>query len=88
MLYNDGNQDPALVGVIGTEYARNDNFEEAMIWYERAYEKTSPISRTLAIWTPPESAIWNHEGFRALMKKMNLDDASVAEARVAAASQF
>jgi len=88
VLYNDGNQDQALVGVIGTEYARNNNFEEAMIWFERAYAKPSPFSGTLAIWTPPESAIWNHEDFRALLKKMNLDDASVAEARAAAASQF
>jgi TolB-like protein/Tfp pilus assembly protein PilF len=88
VLYNDGNQDSGLVPMIGAEYARNDNFEEAMIWYERAYEMPSPFSGIPAIWTPPESAIWNHEGFRALMKKMNLDDASVAEARAAAASQF
>jgi tetratricopeptide (TPR) repeat protein len=88
VLYNDGNQDSALVPMIGAEYARNDNFEEAMIWYERAYEMPSPFSCMPAIWTHPESAIWNHPGFRALMKKMNLDDASVATAKAAVTTQF
>jgi hypothetical protein len=87
VLYNDGNQDPGLEASIGTEYARNDNLEEAIIWYERAYEMRSPFSGIPAIWTPPESAIWNHSGFQALMKKMHLDDDSVATAKAAVASQ-
>ena len=85
--YNEGNEDPSLVPYIGIAYVQLGNIEEAINWFERAAESPGPINSISAVIIYNYSAIWNHPRFESLMKKMNLDDASVATAKAAVASQ-
>ena len=86
-LHNAGNDDPLLVPSIGIVYTHLDNIEDAINWFERATETPSPFSSLSAIMFYHNSALWNHPRFQSLMEKMNLDDASVATAKAAVASQ-
>ena len=86
-LYDAGDQSPALVPFIGGVYTHLGNIEEAIIWFERATETPGPVNAYPANWLYHNSALWNHPRFQLLLSKMNLDDASVATAKAAVASQ-
>ena len=86
-LHNAGNDDPLLVPSIGIVYTHLGVIEEAIIWFERATETPSPFSSLSAIMFYDNAALWNHPRFQSLMEKMNLDNASVATAKAAGATQ-
>jgi len=84
--YNEGNDDPALVPYIGNAYLQLGNIEEAIIWFERAAVSPGVGNGMLIVQIYNDSTIWNHPRFQLLLNKMNLDDASVATGKAAAAS--
>ncbi len=86
-MHNAGIFDPILAPSIGNVYMRLREIEEAIKWYERATETPNPFHSLAAMFFHQDSALWNHPRFQTLMKKMNLDDASVATAKAAVASQ-
>ncbi len=86
-LYEDGNEDPSLPSFIGVAYAQLGDIEEAINWFERAAESRSPAYGISTVMVYNNSAIWNHPRFQLLLNKTNLDDASVATAKAAVASQ-
>ncbi len=86
-LHNAGNDDPLLVPSIGIVYTHLGNIEDAITWFERASETPNPFHSLPSMFSRQDSALWNHPRFQTLMKKMNLDDASVAAAKAAVANQ-
>ncbi len=87
-LHDAGNEQPALVPFIGIVFGLLGEVEEAINWFERGAATPSPLGTLLPIvWFYDHPAIWNHPRYQALMEKTNLDDASVATAKAAVASQ-
>ena len=86
-LYEDGNEDPSLAPYIGVAYVQLGNIDEAINWFERAAESPGPAYGISIVMVYNNSAIWNHPRFQLLLNTTNLDDASVAAARVAVANQ-
>jgi TolB-like protein/Tfp pilus assembly protein PilF len=86
-IYNEGNEDPTLVPYTGVAYVRLGNIEEAIDWFERAAESPGPATSISTVMVYKNSALWNHPRFQTLLQKMNLDNASVAAAKAAVASQ-
>ena len=52
--------------------------DEAITWFERAYEIREAHSILISVLNRGTPALWEHPRFQALLKKMNLDDASIA----------
>jgi TolB-like protein/cytochrome c-type biogenesis protein CcmH/NrfG len=88
-LHDAGSEDPALVPMIGMIYWYLGEVEEAINWFERGTE-TPNLNNTafIPIWLSRSTIDRNHPRLQALLKKMNLDDASVATTKAAAASKF
>ncbi len=86
-LYNEGNEDPSLAPYIGVAFVHLGNIEEAINWFERAAESPGIANRISIAMIYNNSAIWDHPRFQLYLNKMNLDDASVAAAKAAVASQ-
>jgi hypothetical protein len=86
-LHNAGNRDPLLAPAIGLVYTRLGSIEKAIDWYERGEEIPSIGNYFSVYFFDNNAALWDHPRFQVLMEKMNLDDASVASAKVAVASQ-
>ena len=63
---------------IGGISARVGLLDEAITWFERAYEDREFASIFMAAWNQHRPALWERPRFQALLKKMNLDDASIA----------
>ena len=86
-LHDAGGEEPVLVPMIGMIYGYLGEAEEAISWFERGTETPNPVNNIiLIIRFHDRPAIWNHPRFQALLKKLNLDDASVATAKAAAES--
>jgi len=85
--HDAGNYAPMLVPSIGIVYTHLGVIEEAIVWFERATETPNPFGMLPAQMFYDNSDLWHHPRFQSLMKKMNLDDASVAAAKAAVASQ-
>ncbi len=86
-LYEEGSEDPSLVPFIANAYVQLSNLEEAINWFERSAESPGPSTSMSAMMIYNYSDIRNHPRFQLLLKKMNLDDASVSTAKAAVASQ-
>ncbi len=86
-LHNAGNRDPFLAPTIGLVYTRLGSIEKAIDWYERGEEIPGPGNYFSVHFFYNNAALWDHPRFQTLMEKMNLDDASVASAKVAVTSQ-
>jgi tetratricopeptide (TPR) repeat protein len=85
-LHDAGNEDPIIAPVICTTYGLLGDIEKAIDWFERGAETLNHQFRALPIISLyNQPAFWNHPRFQAILEKMNLDDASVAEAREAMA---
>ncbi len=85
-LYEEGSEDPSLVPYIANAYVQLSNLEEAINWFERSAESPGPGTGLSAMMIYNYSDIRNHPRFQLLLKKMNLDDASVSTAKAAVAS--
>ena len=72
---------------IGDVTARLGLIDEAVDWFERAAE----AGTVFKLWIPAHSTdipeLWNHPRFQALLKRMNLDDASIAALLAAEATE-
>ena len=86
-LHKAGNRDPFLAPAIGLVYTRLGSIEKAIDWYERGEEISCPFNYFSVYFFYNNAALWDHPRFQTLMEKMNLDDASVASAKVAVTSQ-
>ena len=84
--YNEGSEEPSLVPFIGIAYVQLGNVDEAINWFERAAESPSPLNGLTAVMIYTNSATWNHPRFQLHLRTINLDDASVAAAKAAAAN--
>ena len=82
-LHSDGSDDPLLAPAIGIVYTYLGQIEEAVIWFERGSETPSPFNSLSATFFYNNPALWNNSRFQKLMKKMNLDGASIAESKSA-----
>ena len=87
-LFDAGSEEPALVPSVGMIYWYLGEVEEAINWFERGTE-TLNLANTafVPIWVNRNTVNRNHPRLQALLKKMNLDDASVAAAKTAVANQ-
>ena len=83
----DATKNPFLLGFICGLYLRLGNIDEGIDWCERAVDIPSGASGILAARFYRDPVIWNNPSIQALLKKMNLDDASVAAAKAAVARQ-
>lgn len=79
-VYESGQFSPATF--IGNISASLGLLDEAIIWFERADETREFWSINIAMYNRHNSALWDHPRFQALLKKMNLDDASIAAAKM------
>jgi len=87
-LNDTGSEDSALVPMIGVIYGLLGEVEEAINWFEKGTETPNLVNQIIpSIRFYNQPAVWNHPRFQALMEKMNLDEASVATAIAAVASQ-
>jgi TolB-like protein/tetratricopeptide (TPR) repeat protein len=86
-LHDSGNDFPLLAPAIGVLYTHLGQIEEAINWYERATEVPNPFHALGASFFYQNSALWDHPRFQALLRKINVDDASVAAAKVAIAGR-
>ena len=74
-LYESGQ---AMATTIGGLSARLGLLDEAITWFGRAYEDREFVSIFMAAFNLDNTALWEHPRFQALLKKMKLDDASIA----------
>ncbi len=87
-LNEAGSEDSALVPMIGVIYGLLGEVEEAINWFEKGAETPNLINDSIpCIRFYNQPAVWDHPRFQALLKRKNLDDASVAAAKAAVASQ-
>jgi TolB-like protein len=87
-LNEAGSEDSALVPMIGVIYGLLGEVEEAINWFEKGTETPNLINDSIpCIRFYNQPAVWDHPRFQALLKRRNLDDASVAAAKAAVASQ-
>jgi TolB-like protein len=87
-LNEAGSEDSALVPMIGVIYGLLGEVEEAINWFEKGTETPNLINDSIpCIRFYNQPAVWDHPRFQALLKRKNLDDASVAAAKAAVASQ-
>ena len=87
-LHESGNEEPILVPMISVIYGLLGDDEDAMNWFEIGAESPNIInSRFPALMFYPRTELWNNPRFQEFVKMMNIDDASVAEARAAIASK-
>ncbi len=73
--YNLGHADWAKY--IGDVTLNLGDIEEAIDWYERASEVHNFVKLWIPLGKTDNTALWEHPRFQALLKKMNLDDASI-----------
>jgi TolB-like protein/Tfp pilus assembly protein PilF len=85
--HNAGNDEPLLLPIIGVIHVHLGDIEEAIVWFERATETPNPFNSIGIMEFHDNAAIWDHPRFQALIKGLNLDDASVAAAKAAIANQ-
>jgi len=87
-LHDAGSEDSAMVPMIGVIYGLLGEAEEAINWFETGSETPNLVNHSIpCIRFYNQPAVWNHPRFQGLLEKMNLDDASVATAKAAVASQ-
>jgi len=87
-LNEAGSEDSALVPMIGVIYGLLGEVEEAINWFEKGTETPNLVNDSIpCIRFYNQPAVWDHPRFQALLKRRNLDDASVAAAKAAVASQ-
>ena len=79
-LYESGQLSTAAQ--IGGLSARLGLLDEAITWYERAYEIREAYSILISVLNRGTPGLWEHPRFQALLKKMNLDDASIEAVNV------
>ena len=75
-FYNLGHSDWAKY--IGDVTLGLGDIEEAIDWFERASEVHNYVKLWIPLGKADHTALWDHPRFQALLKKMNLDDASIA----------
>ena len=86
-LYDAGNDEPLLVASIAVVNVHLGNIEEAIDWFERATETPNPFHSLISMECHDIPALWDHPRAQSLVKRINLDDASVAAAKAAVAAQ-
>ena len=75
-LYESG-QFPEASGIGGIS-ASLGRLDEAITWFERSYEVRDIWTILMPLLNFQKPGLWEHPRFQVLLKKMNLDDASIA----------
>ena len=86
-MHESGNTESTLAPFIGHVFMHFGEIEEAMDWFERATVTPNPFHNFATLFFTSRTTLRNHPRYQALMQKLNLDDASVAAAKAAVASQ-
>jgi len=73
----------AMATFIGNVTASLGLLDEAMAWFEGAYEDREFWSVLIPVFNLDNPALWKHPDFQPFLEKMNLDDASIAALQTA-----